>query len=55
VPFQQYGINFYDYQLLFGKTGVNGHTWFQMEAHAFDPRDIVNDPDNMDKISSNTV
>ena len=32
-------------QLLFGKTATDGSTWFQMEAHGFDPNDIYNDPD----------
>ncbi len=44
VDLQQYGINFRDHQLLFGKTSQNGSTWFQMEAHGFDPSDIYNDP-----------
>ncbi|CAF1102395.1 unnamed protein product [Rotaria sp. Silwood1] len=45
VPLQQYGINFRDHQLLFGKTSLRGSTWFQMEAHGFDPNDIFDDPD----------
>ncbi|CAF1544652.1 unnamed protein product [Adineta ricciae] len=45
VPVQQYGLNFRDHQLLFGKTATDGSTWFQMEAHGFDPNDIYNDPD----------
>ncbi|UJR14011.1 hypothetical protein I4U23_001010 [Adineta vaga] len=45
VPLQQYGIYFRDHQLLFGKTALDGSTWFQMEAHGFDPNDIYNDPD----------
>lgn len=45
VPVQQYGINFRDHQLLFGKTAADGLTWFQMEAHAFDPSDFYSDPD----------
>ncbi len=44
VPIQQYGINFKDHQLLFGKTSRKGSTWFQMEAHGFDPNDILDDP-----------
>jgi hypothetical protein len=44
VPLQQYGINFGDHQLLFGKTSIDGSTWFQMEAHGFDANDIYNDP-----------
>ncbi|CAF1396066.1 unnamed protein product [Rotaria sordida] len=45
VPLQQYGINFRDHQLLFGKTSIHGSTWFQMEAHGFDPNEIYDDPD----------
>ncbi|CAF3018341.1 unnamed protein product [Rotaria sp. Silwood2] len=45
VPLQQYGINFFDHQLLFGKTSIHGSTWFQMEAHGFDPNEIYNNPD----------
>ncbi|CAF1533020.1 unnamed protein product [Adineta steineri] len=45
IPIQQYGINFRDHQLLFGKTATDGSTWFQMEAHGFDPNDLYNDPD----------
>ena len=45
VPLKQYGIYFRDHQLLFGKTSLDGSTWFQMEAHGFDAADIYNDPD----------
>ena len=45
MPLQQYGIAFKDHQLLFGKTNNHGSTWFQMEAHAFNPSEIFDDPD----------
>ena len=45
VPVQQFGIAFRDHQLLFGKTSTIGSTWFQMEAHAFNPQQILDDPD----------
>jgi hypothetical protein len=45
VPVKQYGINFQDHQLLFGKTAVDGSTWFQMEAHGFEPNQLYDDPD----------
>lgn len=45
VPLQQYGIDFFDHQLLFGKTALDGSTWFQMEAHGFQMRDVYQDPD----------
>ena len=44
VPLQQYGINFLDHQLLFGKTALDGPTWFQMEAHGFEPNALYSDP-----------
>ncbi|CAM4887464.1 unnamed protein product [Rotaria socialis] len=44
IPLQQYGIRFRDHQLLFGKTTLNGSTWFQMEAHGFAPTEIYDDP-----------
>jgi hypothetical protein len=44
VPLEQYGISFRDHQLLFGKTSVDGSTWFQMEAHGFDADDIYDNP-----------
>ena len=45
VPMKQYGISFQDHQLLFGKTAVDGSTWFQMEAHGFEARNLYEDPD----------
>lgn len=45
VRLQQYGFDFLDHQLLFGKTALDGSTWFQMEAHGFQKRDVYQDPD----------
>ncbi|CAF1516371.1 unnamed protein product [Didymodactylos carnosus] len=43
---RQYGLPFGTYQFLFGKTSPHGCSWFQMEAHAFNPQAIIQDPRN---------